>query len=90
MHARRDDPAGVITSGRDAVVDPSGGEETDLSAARSPRYVAIITDGNRRWARARGLSMSEAHDAAASTVRATWSGVCASDGNQASNCDAGG
>jgi undecaprenyl diphosphate synthase len=61
----------VITPGLDAVVDhdPSGGEETDLSDARSARYVAIITDGNRRWARARGLSMHKAQDAAADTLR---------------------
>jgi undecaprenyl diphosphate synthase len=46
----------------------SGGEEGDVVHARSARYVAIITDGNRRWARARGLSMSEAHEAAADTL----------------------
>jgi undecaprenyl pyrophosphate synthase len=52
--------AGAITPGLDAAVDhdPFGGEETNLTGARSARYVAIITDGNRSWARARGLSMS--------------------------------
>ena len=57
-------------AGPNAVLDhdPSGGEETDLAHARSARYVGIITDGNRRWARARGLSMSEAHNAAADTL----------------------
>ncbi|HEV3070780.1 MAG TPA: polyprenyl diphosphate synthase [Solirubrobacteraceae bacterium] len=35
-----------------------------------PRYVAIITDGNGRWARARGLSVNEGHDAGADTVKA--------------------
>ncbi len=34
------------------------------------RYVAIITDGNGRWARARGLSVTEGHSAGADTVRA--------------------
>ncbi len=34
------------------------------------RYVAIITDGNGRWARARGLSPNEGHDAGADTVKA--------------------
>jgi undecaprenyl diphosphate synthase len=34
------------------------------------RYVAIITDGNGRWARARGLSANEGHDAGADTVKA--------------------
>jgi undecaprenyl diphosphate synthase len=34
------------------------------------RYVAIITDGNGRWARARGLPVNEGHSAGADTVRA--------------------
>jgi len=34
------------------------------------RYVAIITDGNGRWARARGLSINEGHRAGADTVKA--------------------
>jgi undecaprenyl diphosphate synthase len=34
------------------------------------RYVAIITDGNGRWARARGLSVTKGHAAGADTVRA--------------------
>jgi undecaprenyl diphosphate synthase len=35
-----------------------------------PRYVAIITDGNGRWARARGVSVNEGHSAGADTVKA--------------------
>jgi undecaprenyl diphosphate synthase len=34
------------------------------------RYVAIITDGNGRWARARGVSVNEGHEAGADTVKA--------------------
>jgi undecaprenyl diphosphate synthase len=34
------------------------------------RYVAIITDGNGRWARARGLPVNEGHGAGADTVKA--------------------
>ncbi len=34
------------------------------------RYVAIITDGNGRWARARGLPVNEGHNAGANTVKA--------------------
>ena len=34
------------------------------------RYVAIITDGNGRWARARGLPVNEGHKAGADTVKA--------------------
>jgi undecaprenyl diphosphate synthase len=36
----------------------------------SPRYVAIITDGNGRWAQQRGLPVLEGHRAGADTVKA--------------------
>jgi undecaprenyl diphosphate synthase len=36
----------------------------------TPRFVAIITDGNGRWARDRGLSLREGHEAGADTVKA--------------------
>jgi len=36
----------------------------------SARYVAIITDGNGRWAEQRGLSVVEGHRAGADTVKA--------------------
>jgi undecaprenyl diphosphate synthase len=35
-----------------------------------PRYVAIITDGNGRWAQARGLPVIEGHRAGADVVKA--------------------
>ena len=34
------------------------------------KYVAIITDGNGRWAKERGLSVAEGHRAGADTVKA--------------------
>src|SRR5207302_5167247 len=34
------------------------------------RYVAIITDGNGRWARAHGVSVTEGHSAGADAVKA--------------------
>ena len=37
---------------------------------QDPRYVAIITDGNGRWARARGLPVGAGHRAGAENVRA--------------------
>jgi undecaprenyl diphosphate synthase len=40
------------------------------AAVQSARYVAIITDGNGRWAHARGVSVNEGHDAGADTVKA--------------------
>jgi undecaprenyl diphosphate synthase len=36
----------------------------------SARHVAIITDGNGRWAHARGLSIYAGHDAGADTLKA--------------------
>ncbi|HEX9968135.1 MAG TPA: undecaprenyl diphosphate synthase family protein, partial [Solirubrobacterales bacterium] len=35
----------------------------------SARYVAIITDGNGRWAQQRGLSVAEGHRAGADVVK---------------------
>jgi undecaprenyl diphosphate synthase len=40
-----------------------------VSASRA-RYVAIITDGNGRWARSRGLPVLAGHEAGADTVKA--------------------
>jgi undecaprenyl diphosphate synthase len=36
----------------------------------SARYVAIITDGNGRWARAHGMPINDGHSAGADTVKA--------------------
>jgi undecaprenyl diphosphate synthase len=41
-----------------------------VSAAEPARYVAIITDGNGRWAQARGLPPIEGHRAGADVVKA--------------------
>jgi undecaprenyl diphosphate synthase len=40
------------------------------SPGRGARHVAIITDGNGRWAQQRGLSVAEGHQAGADTVKA--------------------
>ncbi|HUA10852.1 MAG TPA: polyprenyl diphosphate synthase [Solirubrobacteraceae bacterium] len=54
----------------------TAGAEAGAAAARPPapqrraRYVAIITDGNGRWARARGVSVNEGHNAGADNVKA--------------------
>jgi len=47
-------------------VDPSASGALPQQA----RHVAIITDGNGRWAQARGLSVNEGHQAGADVVRA--------------------
>jgi len=41
----------------------------DLPAARLPRHIAIIMDGNGRWAQGRGLLRTAGHDAGARTIR---------------------
>jgi undecaprenyl diphosphate synthase len=42
----------------------------DDSQDPAARHVAIIIDGNRRWARSRGLSVKEGHEAGAETLKA--------------------
>src|SRR5580704_12645880 len=42
----------------------------EAAVARRVRYLAIITDGNGRWARARNLPVNDGHDAGADTVKA--------------------
>src|SRR5258707_2802967 len=44
-------------------------EEADGVVERA-RYVAIITDGNGRWAKRRGLPVMAGHEAGADTVKA--------------------
>ncbi|HTW89922.1 MAG TPA: polyprenyl diphosphate synthase, partial [Candidatus Binataceae bacterium] len=44
--------------------------ELSREAARLPRHVAIVMDGNGRWARQRGLSRSEGHRRGKDSVRA--------------------
>jgi undecaprenyl diphosphate synthase len=41
-----------------------------VTAASRARYVAIITDGNGRWAKARGLPVLAGHEAGADVVKA--------------------
>jgi undecaprenyl diphosphate synthase len=51
----------------------TGGAPPDPDPARpgvGPKYLAIITDGNGRWARSRGLPVNEGHSAGADTVKA--------------------
>jgi undecaprenyl diphosphate synthase len=43
---------------------------TSGARAKGPRYVAIIADGNRRWARARDLLVGDGYEAGADTLKA--------------------
>ncbi|WP_350334072.1 isoprenyl transferase [Coralliovum pocilloporae] len=51
-------------------VDHGRGEQ-GLDLARMPRHVAIIMDGNGRWATARGLTRTEGHREGVHAVRRT-------------------
>src|SRR5947209_6296280 len=47
-----------------------------LDAARLPAHIAIIMDGNGRWARQRGLPRIEGHRRGVQSVRATVEECC--------------
>jgi undecaprenyl diphosphate synthase len=51
-------------------VRPRGERSEPVSDPARPRYVAIITDGNGRWAQAHGLPVAAGHQAGADTVKA--------------------
>jgi undecaprenyl diphosphate synthase len=53
---------------RAAGESPSAASASEFEPAA--RYVAIITDGNGRWARAHGVPVTEGHSAGADTVKA--------------------
>jgi undecaprenyl diphosphate synthase len=52
----------------DPAAQPAAG--TRAAHAGRPRYVAIITDGNGRWAQRNGVSVAAGHEAGADTVKA--------------------
>jgi undecaprenyl diphosphate synthase len=62
------------TAHRDTAARTPGGaavaDDADLPAGDLPRHVAIIMDGNRRWARARGVPEIDGHAAGVEAVRA--------------------
>ena len=54
--------------------EATGRPATDLQpepelAAPLPRHVAIVMDGNRRWARLHGMSEGEGHSAGVDAIR---------------------
>ena len=52
-----------------AVSRPPGPAGTRAERSEAPSHVAIIMDGNRRWARARGVSELEGHAAGVEAIR---------------------
>ena len=57
-------------AGQRASATADQGSERTPADGQVARYVAIITDGNGRWARARGLPINDGHSAGADTVKA--------------------
>ena len=62
--------ASATDRGDQARTGESGAPQAAPDSPPSARYVAIITDGNGRWARARGVPVNEGHSAGADTVKA--------------------
>jgi undecaprenyl diphosphate synthase len=56
--------------GSTAGAAPVGADSEHTPSSQLARYVAIITDGNGRWARAHGVPVNDGHSAGADTVKA--------------------
>ncbi|HEY6146992.1 MAG TPA: undecaprenyl diphosphate synthase family protein, partial [Thermoanaerobaculia bacterium] len=57
---------------RDEVASPGSPERAlldEIDPGRMPRHIAIIMDGNGRWARQRGSPRVEGHRAGIASVR---------------------
>ena len=50
---------------------PASGQEPSSAEPQGPRHVAIIMDGNGRWAKARGLPRTLGHQAGVQALRRT-------------------
>ena len=50
---------------------PRASDSQDAASVRAPRHVAIIMDGNGRWAESRDMSRSEGHRAGVGNIRRT-------------------
>jgi len=64
------DLEGRDLEGRDLEGADSEVRDADGRDSQAARHVAIITDGNGRWARAHGVPVNEGHSAGADTVKA--------------------
>jgi len=51
-------------------VPPPSPEDADGQSVAAARYVAVIADGNGRWAHARGLPIADGHNAGADNLKA--------------------
>lgn len=53
-----------------SVADPAASPIADIPAERRPRHIAVIMDGNGRWAQRQGLPRIEGHRRGVASVRA--------------------
>ncbi|MEU8848018.1 polyprenyl diphosphate synthase [Streptomyces sp. NPDC048564] len=60
---------------RTPTLHPSGERHPKIPAGQMPTHVAVIMDGNGRWAQQRGLPRHEGHRAGAAAVRETVYGA---------------
>ncbi|GJN07551.1 hypothetical protein PR202_ga25391 [Eleusine coracana subsp. coracana] len=61
-------PRCLNAAGIGTVVTPEALGRSGLRPESMPRHVALVTDGNRRWAQERGLSTAEGHEAGRRTL----------------------
>ncbi|HEX5504673.1 MAG TPA: polyprenyl diphosphate synthase [Thermomicrobiales bacterium] len=54
---------------RQAPIAPTAASPSPAPTGRVPRHIAIIMDGNGRWAQARGLPRAAGHDAGTENIR---------------------
>lgn len=62
-------PSPSVTDPLDAGASPVPGDGTGRPAPDMPRHVAVIMDGNRRWAREQGVPEAQGHAAGVEAVR---------------------
>jgi undecaprenyl diphosphate synthase len=67
VHREAERPAEPIESGQPA--EEASDEAFSVPREELPRHVAIIMDGNRRWARGRGLNEMDGHAAGVEAIR---------------------
>ncbi|MGW3645046.1 polyprenyl diphosphate synthase [Streptomyces sp. NPDC000878] len=75
MAPRGPSPAADDTGLRPPPPHPSGARPPQIAADRMPSHLAVIMDGNGRWAEQRGLSRSEGHRAGILALRETVYGA---------------
>jgi undecaprenyl diphosphate synthase len=78
MSAQRAESPGPVRPPRtgEAEAHRGSGVPAGLDRARIPRHVAIIMDGNGRWAERHGLSRGEGHRAGRESLRGVVRGAC--------------